>query len=316
MNRHDLAILDHMTTLSDNVRCRALALLERQELTVSDLCTVLQLPQSTVSRHLKTLLDRGWVDSRPDGTRRLYRAVIDAMDESPRQLWDLARAEIDQSATGRLDSERLQSVLARSRTRSRQYFDASSDRWDAIRDELFGPQFYLFALLGLVPAGWSVADLGCGTGTVAEALAPFVSRVTGVDASPPMLELAEKRLSRFDNVQLRVGELESLPLETGVLDAATMILVLHHLESPEAAVREAARCIRPGGQLLIVDMLPHNRTDYRIELGHVWLGFSEENIAQYLAAAGFGAVRFRLLPPAPDAKGPNLFAASAHLRRE
>jgi ArsR family transcriptional regulator len=315
MNHHDPIILDHMSTLADNVRCRALALLEDQELTVSDLCTVLQLPQSTVSRHLKTLLDRGWVDSRPDGTRRLYRAVIDDMDESPRKLWDLTRGEIGASPAVRLDRERLQSVLARSRTRSRQFFDASSDRWDAIRDELFGPHFYLFALLGLVPGDWSVADLGCGTGTVAEALAPFVRDLTGVDASPAMLELAEKRLTRFDNVELRLGELESLPLDNAKMDAATMILVLHHLEQPEAAIGEAARCLRTDGQLLIVDMLPHDRTEYRLERGHVWLGFSEENIHEYLAAAGFGRVRFRYLPPAPDAKGPNLFAVSAHRRR-
>ncbi len=314
MNQHEPIILDHMATLADNVRCRALALLEDQELTVSDLCTVLQLPQSTVSRHLKTLLDRGWVDSRPDGTRRLYRARISEMDTSPQQLWDLTRLEIDASAAGVLDRDRLQSVLARSRSQSQQFFDKSSDRWESIRDELFGPHFYLFALLGLVPGGWSVADLGCGTGTVAEALAPFVRDVIGVDASPPMLELAEKRLSRFKNVDLRLGELEALPIEDNNVDVATLILVLHHLEQPVEAIREASRCLRPEGQILIVDMLPHNRTEYQLERGHVWLGFSEDNINEYLEAAGFGAARFQLLPPAPDAKGPNLFAASAHLR--
>ncbi len=92
-----------------------------------------------------------------------------------------------------------------------------------------------------------------------------------------------------------------------------MILVLHHLERPDAAIREAARCLRPGGHILIVDMLPHDRTEYRLEKGHVWLGFSKEEIEEYLLAAGFGDVRFQPLPPAPDAKGPNLFAVSAHL---
>ena len=236
------------------------------------------------------------------------------MDTSPQQLWDLTRLEIDASAAGVLDRDRLQSVLARSRSQSQQFFDKSSDRWESIRDELFGPHFYLFALLGLVPGGWSVADLGCGTGTVAEALAPFVRDVIGVDASPPMLELAEKRLSRFKNVDLRLGELEALPIEDNNVDVATLILVLHHLEQPVEAIREASRCLRPEGQILIVDMLPHNRTEYQLERGHVWLGFSEDNINEYLEAAGFGAARFQLLPPAPDAKGPNLFAASAHLR--
>jgi ArsR family transcriptional regulator len=161
-----------------------------------------------------------------------------------------------------------------------------------------------------------VADLGCGTGTVSEALAPFVSRVIGIDSSPPMLQLAEERLRRFDNVTLRTGELEALPIDDDHVDVATLILVLHHLDRPELAIREAARCLRPGGTILIVDMLPHDRTEYRMERGHVWLGFSEQSIVDYLEAAGFGAVRFQTLPPAPEAKGPNLFAVSAHARRK
>jgi ArsR family transcriptional regulator len=298
------------------VRCRTLALLAEHELTVSDLCAVLQLPQSTVSRHLKTLADRGWVESRPDGTRRLYHATIDRLDEPSRGLWSLTRAELETSPAGRLDRQRLQSVLAHSRNRSRRFFDTRREHWDEIRDELYGTHFYLFALLGLVPGDWSVADLGCGTGTVSEALAPFVSRVIGIDSSPPMLQLAEERLRRFDNVTLRTGELEALPIDDDHVDVATLILVLHHLDRPELAIREAARCLRPGGTILIVDMLPHDRTEYRMERGHVWLGFSEQSIVDYLEAAGFGAVRFQTLPPAPEAKGPNLFAVSAHARRK
>ena len=316
MNNSEPIILDHMAALAESARCRLLSLLEDRELTVSDLCAVLQLPQSTVSRHLKTLLDRGWVAARADRTSRLYHATVDELDGAAQELWGLTRVEIDKSPARQLDRERLQSVLAQRRTRSREYFDESSDRWDGIRDELFGNHFYLFALAGLVPSDWAVADLGCGTGTVAEALAPFVRRVIGVDTSPPMLELAERRLRRFDNVDLREGELESLPLDDGEVDVATMILVLHHLEHPETAIREAARCLRPGGRILIVDMLPHDRTDYRMDKGHVWLGFSEEEINEYLEAAGFGAGRFQTLPPAPEAKGPNLFAVTANLRSE
>jgi len=310
---HEPIILDHMAVLADSARCRALSLLEDQELTVSDLCAILQLPQSTVSRHLKTLLDRGWVESRPDATRRLYRATATELPPAAQELWGLTRTEIDKTSLRQLDRQRLQSVLARRPSRSRAFFDASSGRWDAIRDELFGNHFYLFALIGLVPSHWSVADLGCGTGTVAEALAPFVARVIGVDASPPMLLLAEQRLKRFDNVDLRLGELELLPLEDNQLDVATLILVLHHLQQPGSAIREAARCLRPGGRILIVDMLPHDRNEYRMDKGHVWLGFSQEIINDHLEAAGFGTVRFQSLPPAPEAKGPNLFAVSACL---
>lgn len=311
----DPRILEHMAALCESARCRLLLLLEEQELTVSDLCSVLQLPQSTVSRHLKTLLDRGWVEARPDKTRRLYRATVDQLDPAAGRLWDLAREELADSPARRMDRQRLRSVLARARSRSQEFFDASSDRWDAIRDELFGNHFYLFALAGMVPSDQVVADLGCGTGTVTEALAPFVKRVIGVDASAPMLELAEQRLERFGNVDLNVGELESLPLDDDQVDIATLVLVLHHLEHPEAAIAEAARCLRPGGRILIVDMLPHDRSEYRAERGHVWLGFSQEVIDEYLHAAGFENARFHALPPAPEAKGPNLFAVSASLRR-
>jgi ubiquinone/menaquinone biosynthesis C-methylase UbiE/DNA-binding transcriptional ArsR family regulator len=303
-----------MAALAEGARCRLLSLLEDRELTVSDLCAVLQLPQSTVSRHLKTLLDRGWVRARADGTSRHYHATVAELDRTAQELWRLTRAEVDKSPERQQDLQRLQSVLARHRSRSREFFDETSDRWDEIRDEMFGRQFYLSALAGLVPNRWTVADLGCGTGTLAEALAPFVHRVVGVDASSPMLEMARRRLERFDNVDLLPGELETLPLEDAQFDVATMILVLHHLEQPEKAIREAARCLRPDGQILIVDMQPHDRLEYRMERGHVWLGFSEEVIDEYLAAAGFGAGRFQTLPPAPEAKGPNLFAVSANLR--
>jgi len=313
-NHTEPIILDHMAALAESARCRLLALLEERELTVSDLCAVLQLPQSTVSRHLKILLDRGWVEARADGTRRLYHAIIGEMDTVARDLWALTRVEIDKSSARQLDLERLQSVLAQSRSRSREFFDESSEHWDEIRDELYGSHFYLFALIGLVPSEWTAADLGCGTGTVAEALAPFVRRVIGVDASASMLELAGRRLERFDNVDLMPGELEALPLDDGSVDVATMMLVLHHIEHPEAAISEAARCLRPGGRILIVDMLPHDRAEYRMERGHVWLGFSEDEISGYLAAAGFGTGRLQTIPPAPEAKGPNLFAVSANLR--
>jgi len=312
----DPSILSHMAALGDNARCRLLVLLEQQELTVSDLCAVLQLPQSTVSRHLKLLLDRGWVQSRPDGTRRLYQGTVAQLDSAARDLWGLTRAQIEHMAIVTADRQRLASVLARQSGKSREFFDASSRRWDELRDELFGNSFYLFALMGLLPSAWTVADLGCGTGTISEALAPFVERVIGVDASDAMLELARGRLSRFDNVDLRAGELEALPLEDDQVDVATLMLVLHHVQHPGDAIKEAARCVRPGGRILIVDMVPHDRIQYQQEMGHVWLGFSKEMIEEFLNDAGFGRPRFQLLPPAPQAKGPNLFAVSANARSE
>lgn len=304
-------IFDHMTALADGLRCRLLLLVAREELTVSDLCAVVQMPQSTVSRHLKLLHEGGWVDSRRDGTRRLYRATPERLDEAALRLWDLTREEIAATPAGRADRDRLRSVLARSKRRSQEFFDASADAWDAMRDELFGSGFLLHALVGLADPDWTVGDLGCGTGAVSEALAPCVRKVIAIDGSPAMLERARERLRRFDQVECVAAELESLPLDDASLDVATAVLVLHHLPAPGAFLAEAARTLRPGGRLLVVDMLPHDREAYRREMGHEWLGFDESTVRDLLAAAGFEAVRWRALPPAAEARGPNLFAAVA-----
>jgi ArsR family transcriptional regulator len=314
MNRAAAAappILDQLSALADELRTRVLLLLERHELTVSELCSVLQLPQSTVSRHLKTLLDGGWVASRPDGTRRLYRMRGDTLEASARRLWSLTRAQVARTASAAQDARRLQAVLALQRTRSQEFFAGAAGRWDKLRDELFGPKFYLQALFGLLDE-WVVADLGCGTGAVAEALAPFVDKVIAVDGSDAMLDAARSRLDGVDNVELRRGELEALPLgDDERVDAATLMLVLHHVADPGKVVAEAARALRPAGRLLVVDMLPHDRQEYRHEMGHVWMGFSEEQIAGHLAEAGLNLERFLPLPAEPSARGPALFAMRA-----
>ena len=309
--RVETNIHDHMAILAESVRSRLLFLLEKEELTVSDLCAVVQLPQSTVSRHLKTLLDRGWVDSRPDGPRRLYRSTVGELDESGRRLWDLTRSSLEAGPVGAADLARLKSVVSRRRSRSQEFFDVSGDRWDGLRDEMFGDRFSLEALLSLLPDRWNIGDLGCGSGRLIEAIAPWASRVVGVDSSQAMLDIARDRLDGFDNVDLRHGTLETLPVREGELDAAALMLVLHHLLHPQHAIAEAARCIKPDGRIVIVDMLPHDRIEYQQDMGHVWLGFSEELMQEFLIEAGFGAVRFRQLPPSPEAKGPNLFVVSA-----
>jgi ArsR family transcriptional regulator len=126
-----------------------------------------------------------------------------------------------------------------------------------------------------------------------------------------MLEAARQRVAGARNVDLRQGDLENLPLEASELDAAMLSLVLHYSPSPARALAEVGRVVRKGGRLLTVDMLPHDRQEYQQQMGHVWLGFSEKQIARFLTNAGFGDVRIRTLPVDPDARGPALFAAVA-----
>jgi SAM-dependent methyltransferase len=304
-------IFERMSALADTTRSRLLLVLERHELTVGELCAVLQLPQSTVSRHLKVLADEEWVAGRAEGTTRRYRMQADALEPAARRLWSLVREQAAALPAAGQDTQRLRSVLAQRVTRSQAFFTTAAGEWDRLRAELFGPRADLLGLLGLLDDGWAVGDLGCGTGQVSASLAPFVRRLVAVDGSAAMLEAARKRLSGAANVEVRAGELEALPIDDGELDAAVAFLVLHYLADPPRALAEARRVLRPGGRLLVVDMMPHDREEYRQAMGHVWLGFSAAQVGAWLEEAGFAGVRYLPLAPDPAAKGPTLFAASA-----
>jgi ArsR family transcriptional regulator len=303
-------IFDDLTVLSDATRSRLLVLLERQELTVGELCAVLQLPQSTVSRHLKTLSDASWVVSRRDGTSRYYTLALDERGPAARRLWALLREQVSATPGADQDARRLKGVLARRQTKSAEFFESAAGQWDKLRCDLFGAASHLQALPALADERWVVGDLGCGTGQVAAALAPFVARVVAVDRSGDMLQAARRRLRDLPNVQVRRGELEALPIADAELDAATLLLVLHHLPDPAAALAETRRVLKPGGRVVIADMLPHDHEEYRAQMGHVWLGFADDQLRRLLGAAGFDGIRIVPMPPAPESKGPALFVAT------
>src|SRR5882672_1907972 len=220
MNGRAPAILDHLASLADTTRSRTLLLLDRHELTVSELCSVMQLPQSTVSRHLKALADAGWIAARPEGTSNVYTMTRpstrsgrpeyaegrDDLDGAARRLWLLVREQVGSTAAAAEDQRRLQAALADRRTKSQEFFSSSAGQWDRLREELFGDRFHLAAMAAFADRDWTVGDLGCGTGQVSAAIAPFVSRVIAVDASSPMLQAAKKRLHQVDNVELRRGD--------------------------------------------------------------------------------------------------------------
>lgn len=303
-------IFDDLTALADATRSRMLLVLEGRELTVSELCAVLQLPQSTVSRHLKTLADANWVASRRDGTSRYYTLAQDR-DAHTRRLWALLRDQIGATAGADQDARRLKGVLARRQSKSEAFFASAAGEWDRLRRELFGGASSLHALPALLDPRWIVGDFGCGTGETTAALAPFVQRAIAVDRSGEMLQAARRRLRGLANADVRRGELQALPVADAELDAALMILVLHHVPDPAAVLRECARTLKPGGRFVLCDMLPHEHEEYKQQMGHVWLGFGDDQMKRLLAGAGFSDVRIVPLPVDPDAKGPALFAASA-----
>ena len=303
-------VFDRMSALGDLARGRLLILLEQGEFTVSELVQISQLPQSTVSRHLKILSDDGWVTSRASGTSRYYRMTAN-LDPAARELWRLVRPDVAAAGLAEEDDERARAVLLERRGRSREFFSGVAQRWDSVRGELFGSDSEMFPLFGLLDPTATLGDLGAGTGHFTAHVAPFVGRVVAVDASDEMLEAAHDRLDGTPNVDLRRGDLEDLPINDGELDVAVLLLVLHYVVDPPTILKEARRALKPGGRLIVVDMRPHSREGYLEEMGHVWPGFDEVNLGGWHRDAGFADFAYRPLPARPKASGPLLFVTSA-----
>jgi ArsR family transcriptional regulator len=301
--------LSWLGTLGDVARLRVLRLLEREELGVGELSRALQLPQSTVSRHLKPLFEQGWVTKRAEGTQSLYRMMPAALAADMRELWRMSRDHLGSAASFDEDDARLAEVLAARRVDSRTFFGRIGGDWDELRRELFGDAFVSEALLGLLPPDAVAVDIGCGTGEAAERLAPVVRKVIALDREPAMLAAARKRLARFTNVEFRQGDLLSPPLAAGEADLGILMLVVHHMDDPAAVLRALAPGFRKGGALLVVDMASHDRSGYQQTMGHRHLGFSEAEMAGFAAGSGFAVRRHVRLRPDTSGKGPGLFAA-------
>ncbi len=303
------ALLGWIGSLADPIRLRLLCVVEQDELGVVELCDVLQLPQSTVSRHLKLLSDEKWVRSRRQGTAHLYGMTLDELEPAARSLWVLVREQTQGWLSVEQDRMRLQRLLREKQTDSRAFFAGAAAEWDRLRGELYGQQFTASAMAALLPADAEVADLGCGTGQFAALVAPWVKSVIAVDNSPAMINAAAQRLAGLANVELRTGELSAVPIADNACDAATIILALTYVADPAAVLAEAGRILRPGGTVVVVDLLPHDREDFRRRMEQVCSGFSPDELSETMQASGFSEARCCRLPPEANVKGPALFVA-------
>lgn len=304
-----LTSLEWLQTLADATRVRLLLMLEQQELSVSELCTIVQLPQSTVSRHLKVLSADGWIHNRREGTNQLYRVELESWEEERVALWAWVRRQSD-TPTTLLDRQRLTQVLAE-RSRSDAFFSSAAEQWDKLRTELFGEQLDAFVLAASLSPQAVVAELGCGSAPLSQLVASYVREVYAVDNSSAMLAAAKQRLSCFDNVRIEHSSLSELSLKDASLDVAWLVLVLPYLAEPVSVFAQAARVLKSRAPLVIVDLLPHERTTYRQEMGHMRLGVSRKEIEDWVETAGLSLWQYRELPPDPRAKGPALFVAVA-----
>lgn len=300
--------LEWLQTLADPTRVRLLAILNREELSVGEMCAVLQLPQSTVSRHLKVLSGDGWVGSRREGTNQLYSLTHGQWSDDRQQLWGWVSKQQETSATSTQDLTRLTQILTE-RSRSEAFFSSAAEQWDRLRVELFGSQIDAFVLAATLSEDTRVVELGCGSAPLASLVAPYVAEVVAVDSSSAMLTAAKQRCSSLSNVHFTQSNLTELMLSDNHFDVAWLILVLPYIRNPVEVLTESARVLKPQKPLVLVDLLPHDRTAYRQEMGHVRLGTPREELEGWLSQAGLKITRFCPLPPDRIAKGPALFAA-------
>lgn len=296
-------ILNIFRAIGEETRLRIIVLLLRGELTVTELTQILGQSQPRVSRHLKILADAGLVERYREGSWMFYRAAeggrdgltIKAVTEALREL-----AEVEDRLIAR-DRERFaQSREARARAAAA-YFQANAAEWDRVR-RLHLPEAdiesRMRALVGEKAVGLFV-DLGTGTGRMLELFADRYESALGFDLSREMLSVARANLEKAGvaNAQVRQGDLFALPLESASADLVCLHQVLHYLTEPAAAVREAARLLKPGGRLIISDFAPHELEFLREEHAHRRLGFSDEEVNAWRRAAGLDLVAAETLSP-------------------
>ncbi|HEV7252247.1 MAG TPA: metalloregulator ArsR/SmtB family transcription factor [Mesorhizobium sp.] len=300
MSENPLAeFVDVLKAAAETSRLRILALLAGGDLTVSDLTEILTQSQPRVSRHLKLLLEAGLIERYQEGSWAFFR-LSDAERDFVAGL--IQRIAPNDASLAR-DRERLAAVKSRRQARAADYFRRNAASWDAIRS-LHAPDAAVeAALLDTVSDApiQAMLDLGTGTGRMLELFAPIYRRGVGIDLLREMLAVARVNLEKAGvaHVQVRQGDLFSAPVERNGFDLVTMHQVLHYLDEPGRAVREAARFLRPGGRLAIVDFAPHALDFLRQEHAHVRLGFSDKQMAEWFAEAELSLADNRAVAAAP-----------------
>jgi len=291
-------LLTGLRAVAETSRLRLLALCAQGDLTVSDLCAILGQSQPRVSRHLKLLCDAGLLDRLPEGNSvRLRLADNGAGGALARQILQLLPPDDE---TLRLDRERLDEIRAGRAAAAAAYFRKNAGRWNKLRALYADEDRVAAELRRRLPSEKSIdlLDVGTGTGRLLELMAPHIGRGIGIDLSRDMLAVARANLLRagIGNCLVRQADMYRLPWAEPQFDVITIHHVLHFAEDPAAAIAEAARLLRLGGRLLIVDFAPHALERLRSEHAHRRLGFADGEIVKWCRAAGLRAQRVQHLP--------------------
>ncbi|MBL8840944.1 MAG: metalloregulator ArsR/SmtB family transcription factor [Planctomycetes bacterium] len=272
--------------LADPTRLRLLGLLAREELAVGELARAVAMSQSRVSNHLKVLREARLLDERREGAHVLVQLARGAA--LPDDLWAAIESRLA-AVEGRADDlTRLEAVLDERRKKSRAFFDRVAPEWDAVGSAFEHGSARWRALACLVAPGLVVADVGCGTGYMARALVRVVERVIAIDHSAAMLARAKENLAgHAAQVEFRQGELDRLPLADGEVDAIFASLVLHHVPDLFAALRDMRRALKPGGRLVVTDLLPHKEAWMGEAMADLKLGLDATELKSRAEKAGF-----------------------------
>ncbi len=295
-----MELLKSLRLLGDAGRIRVLRLLANDELSVADLQEILEMGQSRISMQLSQLRSAGYVQVRRSGQKSLYH-ITQAAAENTIVSAILLRAEAEMPETAR-DSAGAALIIQRRKEELRAYFDALAGKFG--RTYVPGRSWKGMAemLIALLPP-LVIADLGAGEGTIALLLAQRAERVIAVDSSPGMVEYGSAVAAQhgINNLEYRCGDIEAPPIEDQSVDIALFHQALHHAVHPLAAIRQAHRILRPGGRVVVVDLLKHEVEAARELYADVWLGFSQIDLLEMLEEAGFTDRRVSTVDKAPEA---------------
>ena len=294
-------VLTALKAAAEPTRLRLLALCAHADLTVSDLTQILGQSQPRISRHLKLLADAGLLDRIREGNWVYFRlSGRGAAAELGRTLAD---ALPDDDAQINLDLARLGAIRQARAAKAEAYFRRNASRWDEIRALYVAEEKVEQVFLDLLPAErvHDLLDVGTGTGRILELLAPRARHAIGLDLSREMLAVARAKLDQagLRNCELRQGDMYHLPLPPSSVDAVTFHQVLHFGETPDEAIAEAARVLRPGGRLLVADFAAHGLESLRNTHAHRWLGFDDAKVRDWFLAAGLAPAEPVTLPGDP-----------------
>jgi ArsR family transcriptional regulator len=282
------SILKNLRLLADPSRLRILLLVEREELSVAELQEILGMGQSRISTHLAQLKQAGLVEDRRNGKSILYRLKPGAQSDGFAQMLSVLRQAAAEIPEAGEDSEALRLALRRRQDKMRAYFDELAGKFG--RNYVPGRSWQGLAetLLTLMPP-MVIADLGAGEGTFSQLLARRSKKVIAIDNSDKMVEYGRELAAKHGvkNLEYRKGDLEAVPIRDAAVDLAFFSQALHHAQHPALAVTEAWRILKPGGRIVVLDLLRHNYEEAREMYADLWLGFTEVELTRFLRQAGF-----------------------------